>query len=183
MARNGAIFAILYLHLHVFEHQFCLCAQMERSVGRINSTAHLAGFAQIIHNQPFYSFQALKRKVLHISLSNRNCKVCTRDKVYVTLKVGSQTASPLLGLVISPRCLLNGLSPLLITIPPTVKYKRTSLVNTSYLPHLLKLQSLRQYSPSDLQTMIPFPRALPGSSLVRVRWFFNDPLRLQENVP
>ena len=32
------------------------------SIGRINSTEHLAGFAQINHNQPFYSFQALKRK-------------------------------------------------------------------------------------------------------------------------
>eukprot|EP00731_Ephydatia_muelleri_P017646 Em0010g744a len=70
--------------------------KMERSIGR-NSTAHMAGFAQIIHNQSFYRFQALMQ-------------------------------------VIYPR----------------------------------------QYSPSDLQTMIPFPRVLPRSSLVRTLQLWLD---------
>ena len=42
--RKGAILG--YIHIHVFEHQFRLYAHMERSIGRINSTVHLGGFAQ-----------------------------------------------------------------------------------------------------------------------------------------
>ena len=40
-----------------------------------------------LHKLSFFSFQALERKVYgSISLSNRNCKICTRGKVYVKLK-------------------------------------------------------------------------------------------------
>ncbi|KAL5486800.1 hypothetical protein EMCRGX_G019329 [Ephydatia muelleri] len=69
--------------------------KMERSIGRINSTAHLPGFAQIITTNRF-------------------------------------------------------------------------TVGKFSMHHTLKTIKPQTVSPSDLQTMISFPRALPGSSLVRV---------------